>query len=120
MKVVERVIDKGLRDIVNINDMQFGFRKGKGTTDAIFVVRQQQEKFLEKQKDRFLAFIDLEKAYDIVPRELVYWGLRKRKVPEYLIKIIEATCEKTETVVRTGSEETEPFKIKVVLHQGSP
>ena len=119
MKVLEKVLDKRLREIVDINEMQFGFRKGKGTTDAIFVVRQLQEKFLEKQKDLFMAFIDLEKAYDRVPRELVYWCLRKRKVPENLIKIIEATYERTETVVRTGSGNTEPFEIKVGLHQGS-
>jgi hypothetical protein len=37
MKVVERVFEQRLRDMVNIDDMQCGFTPGKGTTDAIFI-----------------------------------------------------------------------------------
>ena len=39
-----------MRSKVSINDMQFGFRSGRGTTDVIFIVRQIQERFLEKKK----------------------------------------------------------------------
>ena len=39
-----------------------GFLPGKGTVDAIFMVRQLEEKFLEKRKDLFFVFVDLEKA----------------------------------------------------------
>ena len=38
-----------LRDKVGIGSMQFGFMPGKGTTDAIFVVRQVQERFMDKK-----------------------------------------------------------------------
>ena len=71
MKVLEGVLEKRLRQKVKIDDMQFGFVPGKGTVDAIFMVRQLQEKFLEKRKDLFFAFVDLEKAFDRVPREVV-------------------------------------------------
>ena len=33
-----------------LDSMQFGFTAGKGTTDAIFIVRQMQEKYLAKKK----------------------------------------------------------------------
>ena len=59
MKVFERVIEARLRKSVNIDDMQFGFSVGKGTVDAIFILRQVQEKFLERKKDLWLAFVDL-------------------------------------------------------------
>ena len=59
MKVLERVIEKRVRSKVSINDMQFGFRTGRGTTDAIFIVRQIQERFLEKKRDLWMAFIDI-------------------------------------------------------------
>ena len=51
MKVLERVIEGRVRKIVTIDEMQFGFMAGRGTTDAIFVVRQLQEKYLTKKKD---------------------------------------------------------------------
>ena len=40
MKVLERVIEGRLRKIVKNDSMQFGFMAGRGTTDAIFIVRQ--------------------------------------------------------------------------------
>jgi hypothetical protein len=45
---------------VGINEMQFGFMPGRGTTDAIFTVRQLQEKHLAATKLLYMAFIDLE------------------------------------------------------------
>jgi len=48
MKVLERVVERRLRNLVKIDKMQFGFRPGRGTTDAIVIVRQVQERFLEK------------------------------------------------------------------------
>ena len=71
MKVLERVLADRIRQQVNIDDMQFGFTSGKGTTDAIFILRQVQEKCREKQTPVYYAFVDLEKAYDRVPREVV-------------------------------------------------
>jgi len=52
--------------------MQFGFTPGGGTTDAICIVRHVQERFLEKKRDLWLAFVDLEKAFDKVPRDVLW------------------------------------------------
>src|SRR5207244_8884791 len=73
MKVFERVTEARVRDRVKIDNMQFGFSPGKGTPDAIFIVRQLQEKYLAKTKDLWMAFIDLEKAFDRVRREVLWW-----------------------------------------------
>ncbi|VDP14986.1 unnamed protein product [Heligmosomoides polygyrus] len=40
----------------------------RSTTDAIFIARQVMEKYREKRKPCYLAFLDLEKAYDRLPR----------------------------------------------------
>ena len=45
MKVVERIFEHRIQQQIDTDDTQFGFMKGKGTTDAIFIVRQTQEKF---------------------------------------------------------------------------
>jgi hypothetical protein len=119
MKVFERVIEARLRRQVNVDDMQFGFTGGRGTVDAIFVVRQVQEKFIEKKKDLWMAFVDLEKAFDRVPREVLWWALRKLGVEEWLVNVIKAMYEGATTAVKFKSSESKEFEVKVGVHQGS-
>ena len=73
---------------------------GRGTTDAIFIVRQLQEKYLHKNKDLYMVFVDLEKAFDRVPREIVQWAMRKLGVEEWLVRIVMKMYEDLRTVVR--------------------
>ena len=63
MKILERIVDILIRRLVSIDDSQFGFFPGRGITDAIFVVRRLQEKYLAAKR-LYMAFIDLEKAFD--------------------------------------------------------
>ena len=119
MKIFEKILERRLRKLITVNNMQFGFSPGKGTTDAVFIIQRLQEKQIEVHKDLFLTFIDLEKAYDRVPRDLVYWRLRRRRVPERLVRLEEATYHGASAVVRTTHGRTDEFLIKVGLHQGS-
>ena len=71
MKVYERNLEKRLIDIVKNDEKQFGFQSGKST----FVLRQLQEKFGAKKKNLFLSFVDLEKAFDRLPKEAIRWAV---------------------------------------------
>ena len=77
MKILERIVDSLIRQLVSIDNSQFCFVPGRGTTDAIFVVRQLQEKYLAANKRLYMAFVDLEKAFDQVPHKVIWWALRK-------------------------------------------
>ena len=55
MNVMERIFEHRIRQQIDIDNMQFGFMKGKGTTDAIFVVRQVQKKLELKERSSILA-----------------------------------------------------------------
>ena len=68
MKILERIVDGLIRQVVSLDDSQFGFVPGRGTTDAISVIRQLEEKYLAANKRLYMAFVDLEKAFDRVPR----------------------------------------------------
>ena len=82
MKILERTVDGLIRQLVSIDNSQFGFVPGRGTTDAIFAVRQLQEKYLAANKRLYMAFVDLEKAFDRVPQKVIWWALRKLGVEE--------------------------------------
>ena len=60
-------IYKGKGDVLECS----WFRPGTGTTDAIFIARQLQERYRGKHRELWWAFVDLEKAFDRVPRKVV-------------------------------------------------
>ena len=119
MKVYERILERRIRQRVEIHSNQFGFMPGKSTTDAIFILRQVQEKILEGNCKRYWTFVDLEKAFDRVPREVLYWSLRRKGVTEKLIRVIKSMYDGASTTVRTGVGNTMIFEIRVGVHQGS-
>ena len=119
LKLWERIIEKRLRNIVEIGEGQFGFTKGKSTTDAAFAVRMLMEKYREKKVDLHLVIIDLEKAYDRVPREVVWWCMRKRKIPERCIHIVQDMYEENQMYIRSSVGESKNFAVKVGVKQGS-
>lgn len=70
-KILSHIINKRLGRIAEqiLPESQCGFRTNRGTSDAIFVVKQLQEKSLEQHRDLYLCFVDLEKR-SIESREL--------------------------------------------------
>ena len=71
MKLWERVVERRLRSELTFSE-QYGFMPGKSTTDALFALRVLMEKYREGQKELHCVFVDLDKAYDKVPREEVW------------------------------------------------
>ena len=119
MKLWERIIDQRLRDIVTISDGQFGFKSGVGTTDAIFVIRTLCEKYREGNKPLDMVFVDLEKAYDTVPREVLWRCMRKRYIPEVYIRLVQDVYQGATTCVKSKRGTSEHFEVGIGLHQGS-
>ena len=70
-------MDKRVRGEVEVAEEQFGFMPGRGTTNAIFILRQMAEKYREKGRDLHMVFVDLEKAYGRVPKEELWRCLRE-------------------------------------------
>ena len=77
MKKWQKIIEARLRDRVEISEQQYGFMPGKGTTDAMFALRRLMEKYREGQRELHYVFVDLEKAYDRVLREELWYYIRK-------------------------------------------
>ena len=116
MTLYETVHEHRLRNIVSINEDQFGFVKGKPTTDAIFALRQLQERYREGKQDVHSVFIGPEKAYDRVTGKELHWCMRDKAVPEEYTRLV---CHQYETVVRCAARTSESFAVDVGLHHGS-
>ena len=109
--------DCGRHQTVGVNRLsQFGFVPGRGTTDTIFVVRQLQEKYLAANKRLYMAFVDLEKAFDRVPQKVIWWALRKLGVEEWIVRLVQGMYANAGSGVRVGERYSE---VKVGVHQGS-
>ncbi|KAK3523326.1 hypothetical protein QTP86_029494 [Hemibagrus guttatus] len=66
-----------------------------------------------------LCVVDLEKAYDRVPREELWYCMRKSGVAEKYVRVVQDMYERSRTVGRCAVGQTEEFKVEVGLHQGS-
>ena len=63
--------------------------------------------------------MDLEKAFDRVPREEISWAMRKLGVEEWLVSVVMSMYSGAKTVVRTVYGNSKSFEVKVDMHQGS-
>ncbi|KAK3545262.1 hypothetical protein QTP70_002697, partial [Hemibagrus guttatus] len=66
-----------------------------------------------------VSTLDLEKAYDRVPREELWYCMRKSGVAEKYVRVVQDMYERSRTVVRCAVGQTEEFNVEVGLHQGS-
>ena len=64
-----------------------------------------------------MCFVDLEKAFDRVPRKVLEWAKRKTEIPEVLVRSVMILCEGAKTKVRVDSELSEEFEVNVRMYQ---
>ena len=67
----------------------------------------------------FFAFVDLGKAFDRVPRKVLWWAMRKVGGEEWTVRLVQAMYNNAHSRVRVGSEYSEEFEVGVRVHQGS-
>ena len=115
-----RILEERIRYIVEpqLSENQFGFRKNKGCSDAIFILRQLQEKHIEWNKPLYMAFIDQEKAFDRVVRAELWKCLTERGIFGELLRAVQSFYICSQAAVRTREGETDWFKVKCGLRQG--
>jgi hypothetical protein len=87
--------------------------------NAIFLIRQLMKRCREQKKDLHMVFIDLEKAYDKVTRNVMWWVLQKHKVSTKYITLIKDMYDNVVISVQTSDGDTNDFPINIGLHQGS-
>ena len=113
-KVYAKCLERKCREIVKskLEDGQCGFRPSRSTTDQIF------EKSWEYGKDLFACFVDVEKAYDRVPRDKLWKVLQEYGVDGQLLCAIKSFYCRPEVCVRVNGKQSKPFHVGVGHRQG--
>ena len=78
-----------------------------------------QEEYQKKDKKLYMRFVDMEKAFDRVPRKVMEWAMRKKGLSKVIVRAVMSLYDGAKTRVRVGSAYSEEFEVKVGVHQGS-
>ena len=119
-KVFARILNERVKFVMadKVMDEQGGFRAGRGCNDQIFAVKQLVEKTNEKDKKIYMAFVDLEKAYDNVSREKLWKVLDEYGVKGRLLKATQALYMDGRARVKVREMESELFGVHRGVRQG--
>jgi DNA polymerase III epsilon subunit-like protein len=79
---------------------------------AIFFIRQLMKRNRE-QKDLHMIFINLEKTYDKISRNIMWWTLKKKLIPTKYVTLIKDMYTNVVTYVRACDGESDTFSIKI-------
>ena len=86
--------------------------------DQIFALQQIYEKLWEYAKEVNACFVDLEKAYDCIPRDKLWAVLLQYGIDGQLLTAIKLLYMHSEVCVRVNSAKMKPFRVSVGLRQG--
>ncbi|KAI5728388.1 hypothetical protein M8J77_014772 [Diaphorina citri] len=115
-KILMKRIEGKIED--NMGDDQFGFRKGRGTRDAIACVRMLSERILDVNRELYVCFVDWEKAFDRVNWNILLRVLREIDLNWKDRRLIRQLYKGQKVVVRVEEEETEEIIIGRGVRQG--
>ena len=102
----------------HLAEEQCGFRSSRGTTDAVFVVRQIIEKATERKIPIHWNFVDFKAAFDTIWREALWKCMRSIGIDNKLVDLIENMYKQTKCAVMVNGKVTEWFDVIVGVRQG--
>uniref|UniRef100_A0A669C209 Reverse transcriptase domain-containing protein n=1 Tax=Oreochromis niloticus TaxID=8128 RepID=A0A669C209_ORENI len=121
-KVYARVLERRVRPLVEprIQEEQCGFRPGRGTLDQLFILSRILEGAWEFAQPVYMCFVDLEKAFDRVPRGVLWEVLREYGVSGPLLRAIRSLYNRCKSLVRIAGNKSDSFPVGDGLRQGCP
>ena len=101
-------------------DIQMGFRKGRSTEAALFLLTSQVEKVWKEGMVASLLSLDISGAYDRVLPKILQQILKRKGIPVWLASWIYSFCDKRSTTLVFDDSESYSIPIHCGVSQGSP
>ena len=99
-------------------DEQAGFRSGRSCCDQITALRIITEQSFEWNTGLYMVFVDFEKAFDSIDREMLWKILKHYGIPVKIVRMIQVLYDGFQARVLHEGRMTEPFDMKTVAQQG--
>ena len=103
-----------------IQQTQYGFRKAKSTTDALFLTRRIAEYGEKTTNDVILLLLDWEKAFDKIDREKMHNAMESLGINIKYRNIIKSLYKNTQFKVEIDGVESEWEQQATGIRQGCP
>ena len=119
-KVFNRVILNRIKDITDekLRDQQAGFRKNRSCADQIATLRIIVEQSEEWNSPAVINFVDFEKAFDSVDRNILWKLMRHYGIPEKIVSLVKFSYDGTNCQVFHDGQLSDPFDINTGVRQG--
>ncbi|KAK3558815.1 hypothetical protein QTP86_028745, partial [Hemibagrus guttatus] len=121
-KVYSRVLDRRVRPLVEprIQEEQCGFSPSCGTLDQLYTLHRVLEGSWEFAQPVHMCFVDLEKAFDRVPHDILWEVLWEYGVRGPLLRAVRSLYNRNRSLVCIASCKSDLFPVHVGLRQGCP
>ena len=105
-----------------LNDSQYGFREGRSTADAIFILHSVIQKVLAKKSKLWCAFIDYQRAFDSVNRDALSFKLIESGISCKMTNMIKCIYNNVQSCVKLSNtmKMSDFFDVTIGLKQGEP
>ena len=121
-KLFSTIINRRLQEWVQDNNItdeyQAGFKQGYSTIDHVFTLIAFVQKQLSMHRKLYVAFIDFEKAFDSINRNLLWPILLKNGIKGKLYKCIRSMYDNVKCKIRCGTKLTDYVKCVAGVKQG--
>ena len=109
-----------IRDAVDtmLRQEQAGFRRGRRTTEQIFILRNIIEQVIEWNANLYVCFVDFEKAFDSIDRDILWGIMGEYGIPLKLITMVKAMYDQSKCAVVDGSGNYDWFEVRTGVKQG--
>jgi len=114
-KVFEHVLLKKFHTHLASSDLQFGFKKGVGCSDALFTLKSVVDHFVRNGSTVTLSALDISKAFDKVSHYHLYNITLNKNIPKCLIQLLISKCF---VCVKWGSACSGYFSVLAGVRQG--
>src|SRR5580693_4153682 len=118
-KLFETILLELIAPYLIIDDLQFGFRKGLGCSNAIFLLNETIDYFVSRGSSIFIASLDFKKAFDKVCHYKLFTVLIKAKIPNWIIVILVDWYKKLDVAVKWKGTLSRHFDVTSGVRHGS-